>query len=397
MRTTPFHDRTDAANETGLWNEWAGYRVPRKYRIDEKVEYFALRNAAGLLDTSPLFKYRIYGPDAEALLGIVFTRDVRTCRPGRSQYTMWCDDRGFLIEDGVVVRTAPDEFWLTSAEPNLAHLESMIGRRRAAVEDVTEHFGIVALHGPESRHLLAGIIPEVTGLGLFEVMQAKIGDAAVMISRTGYTGDLGYEVWVESEHANGVWDDVTEAGAGRGLLPYGSLVMHMARIEAGLLLIEVDYETSRFAWTDEQRATPVELGYGWMFRHLDRDDRPFLGREAIERELVDGTSRFRLVGLDIDWHDHERVYREAGLPPAKEHVPIEWELMVYDDERIVGHASSFMYSPLMQRHIAIARVAPELARPDTKVRIEMTINHRNHLVDATIRRLPFFDPDRKTA
>jgi glycine cleavage system T protein (aminomethyltransferase) len=398
MRTTPFFARTRAANQTGLWTHWAGHVVPTKYDVDEKVEYFAVRNAAGVLDTSALFKYRIVGPDAERLLAFVLARDIRTCRAGRGQYTMWCDDNGFLIEDGVVLRMSSDEFWLTSAEPNLAYLQDAAAGDRAEVEDITDAYGILAVQGPASRRILAKLAPAVEDLGFFELTPAKIGDAGVVISRTGYTGDLGYEIWVEVADALDLWDEVLAAGAGQGLLPYGSLVMHMTRIEAGLLLVDVDYETSRFAWTDEQRATPIELGYGWMFRRLDRDDRAFVGRRAIEREIAEASSRFRLVGLDVDWSSLEHAHRAVGLPAAKDHVPVEWAMMVYDREgTIAGHASSFMYSPIMQGHIAMARVAPDLAPTGTPVQIEVTINHRNHLVDATTRRLPFFDPDRKTA
>ena len=396
MRTTPFHERTSAANETGLWSHWAGHAVATKYRIDEKVEYFAVRQAAGVLDTSALYKYRITGPDAEDLLAGVLARDITKCRPGQAQYTMWCDDDGFLIEDGVVLRISGDEFWLTSAEPNLAYLQGMIGHRRAEVEDITDDFGILAIQGPASRAILSALVPEVSALSFFGLIQAKIGDAPVVISRTGYTGDLGYEIWVERDEAIAIWDAVFGASTGRGVLPYGSLVMHMTRIEAGLLLIEVDFDTSRFAWVDEQKATPIELGYGWMFRRLDRDDRSFVGREAIERELATGSSRFRLVGLDVDWRSYQLAHRALGLPPIKDHVPVEWAMMVYDDEgQVAGYASSFMYSPLLQRHIALARVSPALAAVGTDLSIDVTINNRNYPVDAAVRRLPFYDPPHK--
>jgi glycine cleavage system T protein (aminomethyltransferase) len=398
MRTTPFYERTAAANETGLWNHWAGTLVAAKYRIDEKVEYFAVRQAAGVLDTSALYKYRITGPDAERLLAVVLARDIRRCRPGRAQYTMWCDDRGFIIEDGVVLRIGGDEFWLASAEPNLAYFTAMAGGLRVEIEDVTDAFGILAVQGPASRPILAALVPEVAGLRFFDVTAAKVGDAPVVVSRTGYTGDLGFELWVEAGDALEVWDAIFAAGAGRGVMPYGSLVMHMARIEAGLLLIDVDYQSSRFAWVDEQRATPVELGYGWMFRRLEREDRRFVGRRAIEREIAERSSRFRLVGLDIDWRSHEQTFRRIGLPPSKDHVPVEWAMMVYGAGREpAGFASSFMYSPMLQRHIAMARVGPALATTGTSLSIEVTINNRNHLVDATVRPLPFYDPPHKAA
>lgn len=398
MRTTPFSARTGAANESGLWNHWAGTLVATKYRIDEKVEYFALRQAAGVLDTSPLYKYRIAGPGAESFLAGVLARDVRRCRPGQAQYTMWCDDRGFVVEDGVVLRTAGDEFWLTSAEPNLAYLQGMGAGTAVEIEDVTDAFGILAVQGPASRSILAGLAPEIAGLPFFAVVPAKIGDASVLVSRTGYTGDLGFELWVEAGDAIDVWDALFAAGAGRGLLPYGSVVMHMARIEAGLLLIDVDYRSSRFAWVDEERATPIELGYGWMFRHLDRDDRVFVGRRSIEGEIAERSSRFRLVGLDVDWRSYQAAYDAVGMPPAKDHVPVEWAMMLYgDDSTPAGYATGFMYSPLLQRHVAMARVHPGSATTGTTLSVEVTINNRNHLVDAAVRPLPFYDPPHKVA
>jgi aminomethyltransferase len=397
LRTTPFYERTREASETGLWHHWAGHLVSTKYLLDERVEYFALRNTCGIFDTSPLFKYRIAGPDAERLLGAVLARDVSSCRPGSAQYTMWCDEDGYLIEDGVVLRVAPDEFWLTSAEPNLAYLEGRIGSDRVEIEDVSDAFGILAVQGPASRSILGELAPEIAGLRFFGVTQSKIGSTSVVVSRTGYTGDLGFEIWVDAGDAVGLWDTVMASAEGRGVLPFGSLVMNMARIEAGLLLIDVDYETSRLAWTDEQRATPIELGYGWMFARLDRDDRAFVGRAAIEEEREERSSRFRLVGLDVDWAGYERAHLARGIPTRKDHVPVEWALMVYDTAgAIAGHVSSFMYSPLMQRHIALARVAPSLAAPGTEVQIEVTIDHRNDRVPARTRRLPFFDPPRKT-
>jgi glycine cleavage system T protein (aminomethyltransferase) len=398
MRTTPFSERTGAANETGLWNHWAGTLVATKYRIDEKVEYYALRQAAGVLDTSALYKYRITGPGAEEFLAGVLARDVRKCRPGQAQYTMWCDERGFVVEDGVILRLAGDEFWLTSAEPNFAYFDGLRGSAAVEIEDVTDAFGMLALQGPASRSILTELVPAVAGLPFFGVAPGKVGDAAVVVSRTGYTGDLGFELWVEGDDAIGVWDAVFEAGRHRGMLPYGSVVMHMARIEAGLVLIDVDYQSSRYAWVDEQRATPIELGYGWMFRHLVRDDRAFVGRSAIEDELAERSSRFRLMGLDVDWRSYQQAHGAVGIPPAKDHVPVAWAVMLYDTERApAGHATGFMYSPLLQRHIAMARVAPERAATGAKLSIEVTINNRNHLVDAFVRPLPFYDPPHKAA
>jgi len=397
IEPTPFHARTAALNRTGLWSHWAGQIVVERYDLDPKVEYYAVRNAAGLFDTSPLFKYRIAGPDAERFLAGVLARDVRKCRPGQAQYTFWCDDRGFVNEDGVVFRTSSDEFLLTSAEPNLSYLRNLIGYLRVEVEDVSADYGILVLAGPGSRALLASLATETSQLEYFHLTQTKIGSAPVIVSRTGYTGDLGYEVWVESGDALAVWDALMEAGSSRRLIPFGNLVLRMLRIEAGLLLIGVDFRSSRFAWTDEQRATPIELGYGWMFRDLAKDDRAFIGRKAIEAELAGATSRWKLVGIELDWRRFDDAHRSLGLPTPKIDVPVEEAMMIYSlDREVVGFSSSFMYSPMLQRHIALARVPLSLMAPGSPVQLEIMINHRFYPVGATVTRLPFFNPERKT-
>ena len=155
----------EAANTTGLWSHWAGYLVAEKYQMSEKFEYFAVRNSVGMFDTSPLYKYLVSGPDAERYLAGVLARDIRKCRPGQAQYTVWCDDRGFVVEDGVVLRLAPDEFMISAARPNLAHLRSLIGYEAVEIDDVSDQWGTLAVQGPAARTVLAPLAPEVTGLG----------------------------------------------------------------------------------------------------------------------------------------------------------------------------------------------------------------------------------------
>ncbi len=398
IRTTPFHDRTSAANATGLWEHWSGYLSARRYQLSEKFEYFAIRNSAGLFDSSPLYKYRIQGPDAEVFLAGVLARDIRTCVVGHGQYTAWLDDGGFVVEDGVVFRNAAGDYLLTSAEPNLAYFDALIGRKRVTIEDVSEASGVLSIQGPKSREILTCLAPEVANLPYFGLTSATIGGVAVTISRTGFTGDLGYEIWVPSDHAIAVWDAVIEVSAGRGVLPIGSIALDMARIEAGLLLLDVDFQSSRFAWTDANRSTLVELGLGWMVKHLDADDRAFIGRSAIERELRDKTSRWKLTGLVFDWRDYDRHFDEAGLIPPKDHTPIDEEYYIYDDRgNQLGYATSQMYSPMLQRHIALARVPLELTKPGSRVKMELAVNHRYEYFDAIVSRLPLYNPDRRTA
>jgi aminomethyltransferase len=415
IQTTPFHERTNALNETGLWEHWSNHLVATRYQMSEKFEYFAIRNAAGLFDTSPLYKYRITGPDAERFLVGVLARDPGACPVGKAQYTLWCDDRGFVIEDGVLLHVGEQEFLLTAAEPNLAYFEALTGSLDVALEDVSAEWGILSVQGPRSRDLLTAVAAEAASLGYFDVQRMKVANVPVMVSRTGYTGDLGYEIWVPTADALKVWDAVWDVSRGQGVIPFGMTALYMARIEAGLLLLDVDFRSSRFAWTDADRSTPIELGLGWMFRELTTNGangangvngangargangRAFIGRDAIRRELEDETSRWRLTGLVVDWRDYDRIYDEAGLIPPKDHTPIQDEYYVYDDAlNQLGYATSQMYSPMLQRHIALARVPLDMA-PGSRVKLEAGVRHRYEYFDANVARLPLFNPPRRTA
>ena len=367
IRTTPFHERTSALNETGLWQHWSGHVVVTRYQASDKFEYFAVRNSAGIFDTSPLYKYRIAGRDAERFLSGMLARDIRRCPPWNAQYTTWLDERGFVLEDGVIQHRAPDEFLLTSAEPNFAWFADRIGRLAVTIEEVSLDIGAIAVQGPRSRDLLTRLVPSATELPFFGITTGTIGGRPVTVSRTGYTGDLGYEIWVDTPDATTVWDAVWDAADGYGVLPYGMGALYMLRIEAGLLLLGADFGSSRFAFNDAHRSTPLELGWAWMFKGLEDDDRPFIGRRALERERAEKTSRWRMVGLVVDWEDYERAYSEAGLIPPKDHRPVHEDWMVYDADRSrVGYATSIMYSPVLQRHIALARVRPDLAKPGSR-------------------------------
>jgi aminomethyltransferase len=398
IRTTPFHERTGALNETQLWSHWSGHLAADRYQMSDKMEYFAVRNAAGLFDSSPLYKYRITGKDAEAFLAGILARDIRACPAGQAQYTCWLDDRGFVIEDGVILHTAKEEYLLTSAEPNLAYFEDRIGRHEVVMEEVSHDIGTLALQGPRSRDLLKKLVPQMENIPYFGVAKGEIGGAGVTVSRTGYSGDLGYEIWIDTPDAIHVWDTLWDSMDGQGVLPFGLAALYMLRIEAGLLLLEADFDSSRYAWNDAHRSTPIELGWSWMFKDLKGDDRAFIGRRALEREIADKTSRWAMRGLVVDWRDYDRVYNEAGLIPPKDHAPIVEDWMLYDDDyQRVGYATSFMYSPMLQRHIAIARVRPDLAKLGTKVKLEFTVDHHYQQVAANVARLPLYNPERKTA
>ena len=407
IRTTPFHERTSALNETGLWEHWSNRLVAVRYQMSEKFEYFAIRNAAGLFDTSPLYKYRFAGPDAERFLGGVLARDPRKLAVGRAEYTLWCDDRGFVIEDGVLLHVEPEEYLLTAAEPNLAYFQGLAGSLDVEIEDISDAYGILSIQGPRSREILAAVAPAMADLPYFRLISTELAEVPVRISRTGYTGDLGYEIWTPAADALAVWDAVWAAGRPKALIPFGMTALYMARIEAGLVLLDVDFHSSRFAWTDADRTTPIELGFGWMFRDLAKGgngtssngaDRAFIGREAIRDELVNRTSRWQLTGLVVDWRDYDRIYGEAGLIPPKDHTPIQDEYYVYDDQlNQLGYATSQMYSPMLQRHIALARVPLDRTAEGTRLKLEAGVRHRYEYFDAHVTRTPLFNPQRRTA
>jgi aminomethyltransferase len=398
IRTTPFHPRLSELNATGLWSHWAGYLSAQKYDMSAKHEYFGIRNSAGFFDSSPLYKYWVRGRDAERFLGGVLARDVRTCLPGRAQYTIWCDDAGYLLEDGVVFRHSDNEFMLTAAEPNLGYLRDLRGRLDVEIVDVSQEYGVLAVQGPRSREILARLTPDVAALPYFGHTVTKVGAASVTVSRTGFTGDLGYEILVPAADALPVLDAVIDAGTPYGLRPFGEQALLMARIEAGLLLVDVDFSSSRYAWTDHDRVTPVELGLRWMLRGIDDPVRPFIGRKALRAEIAGATSRWATVGIVVDWQDWDRVWTRAGLVPPKDETPLDDESMLYDAAGgRVGYVSSFMYSPALQRHIGIARVRPDHGAAGSTVGLEVTVNHQYETVAAQVARLPHFNPERKTA
>jgi aminomethyltransferase len=245
-------------------------------------------------------------------------------------------------------------------------------------------------------------MPEAESLPFFGLVDTKLGTVPVTLSRTGYTGDLGFEVTVEAEHAVDALDAVLEAGQGHGLRPFGEEALMMLRIEAGLPLVDVEWHNSRTAFTDHERVTPTELGMGWMLRGVAEDDRAFVGGAAIRRELATRSSRWASVGVVVDWTAWDTLHRDNGLLPPKDEHPLSYESVLHDRPTTaggsqVGYVTSFLYSPVLQRHIGLARVRPDLAAPGTEVHMELAVNHSNTTVLARTARLPLFNPTRKTA
>ena len=401
VKRTPFHERLEPLNQPEIWEHWAGYLVAPRYQYSDLAEYYSTRNAVSLFDTSPLFKYKFSGAGAEAYLAKVMARDIRKCRIGQAQYTIWCDEAGYVMEDGVIMRVAADEYWLTSAEPNLRYFRQLAKGFEVVIEDISSQYGILAVQGPHSIDVMRQLSEDVEKLRFFRLTQTKMAGIDVTVSRTGFTGDLGYEVWVPAEDALPLFDAIWNAGEGHNIIAMGSFSLSIARIEAGLLLIDVDFYNARYAWTDAQRETPHELGWAWMFKNLAKDDRDFIGRAAIEKEIATASSRWNTVGLAIDWRDYDRLHREAGIMTPKDGVMVQETMTIYKRSDVpwqyAGYTSSFMWSSLTKQHVAIAKLPLELCEPGTEVDLEISVIRQPQYVLSRVVELPFFNPARKTA
>lgn len=402
MRTSPFHERLAELSETQLWEHWAGYLSAVKYQHSATVEYFATRNAVGVFDTSPLFKYRVHGPDAVGFLATVTLRDPTACRVGAAQYTAWCNDAGYVLEDGVILRVAEDEFWVTTVGRNLRYLTQLIAGRKAEVVDMSDQFAMLAVQGPHARNALGHLTDAVAPLDYFGLATTTVAGAPVTISRTGFTGDLGYEMWVRASDAVGVLDAVLAAGAGYNIIPIGAQALGMARLEAGLLLLGTDFESARHAWTDAQRETPIELGLAWMIPSAT--ERTYVGKRAIEQERGETTSRWKTVGIVVDAAGYERLYNDEGLVAPKDGVYRTGTFSLYDadfnttpDAQYVGYVTSFMFSPVLKRHIGLAKLPLDRVAPGSEVFLELVVSHRPKYVRAEVATTPFYNPMRKAA
>ena len=394
LKTTPFHPRTAPLVQGQAWRRWAGHAVASAYELVHDREYSAVRNAAALFDVSPLFKYLISGPDAVRLLDRMVTRDVTKCRIGQVLYTSWCDRHGKVIDDGTVSRLGEDRFRLTSAEPNLRWLMLNAAGMNVALEEVSARVGALALQGPLSRQILEACCGhELSSLKYFRLRETSLRGTPVTISRTGYTGDLGFEIWVAAEHAVAVWDALMDAGADYGITPAGIWALDIARIEAGLVMLDVDYHSSHHALIEAQTSSPFELGLEWT---VPREKGPYNGRAALAAERA-RVPAWRFVGLAVDWVSLEALYARHGLPP---HLPtVAWRTStpVYQDRGQIGYASSGCWSPLLKQYLALAHLrAPHFAA-GTEVFLEMTVEHQRVRASARVVPLPFFDPERKRA
>jgi aminomethyltransferase len=392
LKTTPFHARTSVLCASHAWRRWAGYVVASSYELTHEREYHAIRSSAALLDVTPLYKYAVTGKDAAALLDRIVTRDVSRAGVGQVLYTAWCDAAGKVIDDGTIARLDEQRFRMTSAEPGLRWLEDNAVGLDVRIEDVSERIAALALQGPSARAILERAAEQdLSAVRYFRIAPAKIHGAAVEISRTGYTGDLGYEIWLDAEHALAVWDALIEVGTPFGITPTGILALDVARIEAGLMLLDVDYVSSRKALIDRQLSSPYELDLAWTV-NLRKDH--FVGKAALAKE-AERAPEWQFVGIEVDWDSLEALYGAVGLAPQLPHTAWRASVPIYAGGEQAGYATSGGWSPLLKKYIALAHLRGKWVKPGTEVEMEVTVEHQRRRAAARVVKKPFFDPERK--
>jgi aminomethyltransferase len=390
---TAFHERTFALCQSLNYREWSGYYTVSSYEVHHEHEYNAIRNAAALIDITPLYKYMVQGKDATRLVNRVITRDIDKVKPGQVIYCCWCDEQGHVIDDGTITRLDENKYRWTAADPSLRWFHQNGLNMDVQIEDISEKVAALALQGPTSGRLLKSAAEaDIANLKYFRVTSGTIAGVPVDISRTGYTGDLGYEIWTPWNDAVKVWDALMERGRQFDIHAAGMLALDVARIEAGLLLIEVDYISSKKALIAQQKYSPFELGFGRMV-HLEKEN--FVGKAALAQQQKTGVPR-QLVGLEMDWIEIEERYEKFGLTPAAPAQASRVHVPVYLGGRQVGKATSTTWSPLLKKMIALASVETAHSRPGTKLQMEITIEAVRQKVTATVVKLPFFSPERKT-
>lgn len=389
---TPFHSRTAALCASQNWRAWSGYLVASSYDVMHDYEYHAIRNSAGLIDISPLYKYEVRGKDALRLVNRVITRDASRCAVGQALYACLCEDDGAVIQDGTVFRLADDHFRFHLADPSLRWLKLNATGMDLSIEDVSGRVAALALQGPHSRNILERVVDADLGrLRFFRLTSVKIGNVPAVVSRTGYTGDLGYELWFGAAHAEEIWDRLVERGKDFGIKPAGMLALDVARLEAGFILLEVDYIGAEKALIPAQRYAPFEIGLGWT---VDLKKDHFVGQRTLRKLDQQGAPR-QIVGLEIDLSEYESLYEQVGLAPQFPLTAWRGGVPVYKDGRQVGHATTGAWSPTLKKYIALATVEKAFTEPGAMLDMEVTIEHARKTAGATVVKTPFFDPPRK--
>ena len=377
---TPFHSRTAALNQTNEWHRWKDYTVADRY-FDTELEYFAIRNSAAVFDLTPMTKHRITGPDALPYLDRLLTRDLTKLRPGRVAYCVWCNDAGQVIDDGTVFHLQENVYRLCSQERQLDWLHQSAIGFDVEIHEETHDVAGLALQGPTSCAVLKRLgLADIELMKPFDFAHFPFQDGALLVSRTGFTGDLGYELWVDPSRAEALWDSLFEAGRLHGIMPIGTHALDMARIEAGFIQCGVDFLPAHQTVRPGRSRSPYELGLGWL---VNLQKRNFTGRRALLREREKG-SRFRLVRLNIE-----------GNKPAGDAFIYNWK------RKAVGTVTSAMWSPTCKANIALASVDARHGEPGDRLWAEIYYNRElkwtRAWARASVVKGSFFNPPRRHA
>ena len=390
---TPFHSRLAPLVTSQEWREWSGYLAPITYGPSYEYEYYAIRNAAALIDISPLFKYEISGSDATSLADRIFTRNMEKLNIGQIGYTSWCDDLGKVIDDGTVWRLEENRYRVTAADANLRWFQDVGFALDAKVQDISTQYAALALQGPQARNILLQLDQSapLNSLPYYYLTYGETRRFPFTITRTGYTGDLGYELWVEAQHAESLWDQLMEIGQDYGLSPAGLAALDMARVEAGLLLIDVDYISAHRALIDSQLSSPFELGLGWT---VDLDGADFIGKQALVEEKRRG-SAWAFVGLEFDWLELEHIFNAVDLPPQVAGRATRDPIPIYKWGDQIGQVTSRVFSPIQKKYIGLGNIASKAAKLGEMVDVEVTVEYTRQRTRAKLIKPQFYNPRHK--
>jgi aminomethyltransferase len=390
---SPLHSRTAPLCTTQEWRDWSGYLAAITYQPSHELEYYAVRNASGLLDVSPLYKYEVSGTDASRLIDRVMTRNIAKAKIGQVMYSPWCDEDGKVIDDGTIARLGEQHYRLTAADPSARWFQDVGYGLNAQIRDVSTELAALALQGPNSRAILNAIFPKagLDGLRYYHLVQSEFDGAPLTITRTGYTGDLGFELWLPAAKAPQLWDRLMETGRGYGILPLGLAALDILRVEAGLLLIEVDYTSTLHARIPQQKSSPYEIGLGWA---VDLDKPDFIGQRTLQYEKKHGTPR-SFVGLEVDWVELEKLFGSVNLPPQVAGRASRTPVPVYAGGQHVGQATSMVFSPILKKYVALATVRSGYAQIGDELEFEITVEYERFKAAARVNKLPFYDPPQK--
>ena len=394
LKRTPFHERTSSLMQGAEWRRWGGYQVASCYEMSPDREYYAVRASAALFDVSALAKYTIKGPEARPFLQKLFTRNMEKLTPGKVFYSPWCDSRGKVIDDGTVACFDEESFQMTAAEQGEAWLLKVAAGFDVKIENVSDDYGILAIQGPTSRAILEDLVGEgINELGFSEAASFQLSDAPIWVSRTGYTGDLGYEIWATSADALKVWDILMEAGQNHALIPAGIWALDVARVEAGLIMLDVDYLSALKTESVSQTSSPFELGLGWSV-HFKKGD--FVGRKALLEEKKKASTPYKFVSCVVDEIAYRQAFESAGLAPSLEVKAWRGMHPLFDEGgQQVGYATCGTWSPTAQKYIMLAQVHPDTAEAGTELFFDDVVDRYRHRFPCEVVKTPVFDTVRK--